>query len=57
MIKDIEQKRKQLIETANRFGIHASITLECSKELDILIAHYQKSQYLKTTQMMYRNIS
>ncbi|MFC7392376.1 aspartyl-phosphate phosphatase Spo0E family protein [Scopulibacillus cellulosilyticus] len=38
---EIEKKRNQLIETANRHGFTSTKTLLCSQELDRLLDEYQ----------------
>lgn len=41
---EIEKKRQQLVNTANRYGINSPKTLYCSRELDRLLDDYQKDQ-------------
>jgi hypothetical protein len=38
----IEQKRKQMISTANVYGLSSKQAINCSKELDELINLYQR---------------
>lgn len=42
--QEIEKKRQQLIEIANKFGLTSTKTLQCSKELDKLLVRYQIRQ-------------
>mgnify|MGYP001394646381 CR=1 FL=1 len=42
--QEIEKKRQQLIEIANKFGLTSTKTLQCSKELDKLLDRYQIRQ-------------
>ncbi|WP_343031323.1 aspartyl-phosphate phosphatase Spo0E family protein [Metabacillus lacus] len=43
LIKRIECKRAQLIETVGKNGLSSSITIQYSQELDCLINEYQTS--------------
>lgn len=45
----IEQKRKQMISTANVYGISSEQVIDCSRELDELINLYQLLQEQKAT--------
>lgn len=42
LTKEIEQKRRQMLETASVQGMGSDKTLEVSQELDALILEYQK---------------
>lgn len=38
----IEEKRKQLLQTARMYGMYAAETLQCSRELDVMIVEFQE---------------
>ncbi|TMW73520.1 aspartyl-phosphate phosphatase Spo0E family protein [Alteribacter natronophilus] len=44
-VQHIEEKRKELLLTAENCGFNAAETLLCSKELDELIIRYQRTRY------------
>ncbi|WP_226376878.1 aspartyl-phosphate phosphatase Spo0E family protein [Oceanobacillus halotolerans] len=44
----IHQKRKELFQVANSYGVGSQETLQCSEELDVLIMMYQR---LKKTEL------
>ncbi len=53
MDNEIEQKRRQLIQVANKYGLTSNKTLQCSRELDRLLDIYQKRHLNKDIQKVH----
>ncbi|WP_066418261.1 aspartyl-phosphate phosphatase Spo0E family protein [Sutcliffiella cohnii] len=45
--EEIEKKKLELIKTANASGMTSKKTLNCSRELDLLIIRFQRYSLLK----------
>lgn len=45
LVKEIEKKRKQLVEIVKKHGLTSTQSLQCSQELDRLIETYQHNRY------------
>ncbi|WNQ14088.1 aspartyl-phosphate phosphatase Spo0E family protein [Paenibacillus aurantius] len=48
----IEQKRMEMNDASERFGLSSSIVLQLSQELDILLNQYKWNGFWKNTQMV-----
>ncbi|MFC5713228.1 aspartyl-phosphate phosphatase Spo0E family protein [Thalassorhabdus alkalitolerans] len=44
LLENIEEKRTEMLETAEKFGLSSEETLSCSQELDHLISEVQHWQ-------------
>ncbi|WP_102345027.1 aspartyl-phosphate phosphatase Spo0E family protein [Bacillus sp. Marseille-P3661] len=47
--KQIEVKRKEMIELASVHGINSLLTVQCSQELDRLLNHLDRQLYKRRT--------
>ncbi|MCE7792785.1 aspartyl-phosphate phosphatase Spo0E family protein [Salipaludibacillus sp. CUR1] len=50
MLKEISEKREELMNLALKHGLNSEVTINCSQELDQLIIIFQK-QYLASASL------
>jgi len=48
-LKEIEKRRQQLIQMANKHGLNSTKVIRLSRELDILLVQYQTAQLSLST--------
>lgn len=47
LLQSINEKRDEMLITANKYGLQSDKTIKCSQDLDQLILKYQKLRFNK----------